>query len=113
MLRNLLTDLPTSAANELFETLASAGETRIERIVSLGHRSPADYWYDQTEHEFVIVLRGAAKLRFEGDEEPVSMGPGDSLTIPAGRRHRVDWTDPNEPTVWLAVFFSGELDQVV
>lgn len=110
-MRNLLNDLPTSAANELFETLASAGGTRVERIVSLGHRSPDHYWYDQNEHEFVLVLSGAANLRFEGDEKPVVMGPGDCLTIPAGRRHRVDWTSPDEPTVWLAVFFSGELDE--
>lgn len=110
-MRNLLRDLPASATRELFETLASAGETRIERIVSFGHRSADHYWYDQTEHEFVMVLRGAAKLRFEGDAEPVAMEPGDCLTIPARRRHRVEWTTPAEPTVWLAVFFSGELDR--
>jgi len=110
-MKNLLRDLPASAANELFETLATAGQTRIERIVSLGHHSAKDFWYDQAEHEFVLVLQGAAKLRFEGSDEPVAMGPGDCLTIPAGRRHRVDWTTPDEPTVWLAVFFSGELDQ--
>jgi len=111
-MRNLLSDLPPSAVNELFETLARAGQTRIERIVSLGHHSPDDFWYDQADHEFVLVIRGAAKLRFEDDDEPVAMAPGDCLTIPAGRRHRVDWTTPNEPTVWLAVFFSGELERM-
>lgn len=110
-MRNLLSGLPKSAGNELFETLATAGETRIERIVSLGHHSPPGFWYDQTEHEFVLILQGAAKLRLEGDDEAVEMATGDSLTIPAGRRHRVEWTSPDEPTVWLAVFFSGELER--
>lgn len=110
-MRNLLSDLPKSAAHELFETLATAGQTRIERIVSLGHHSPPDFWYDQNEHEFVLILQGAARLRFEDDDEPIAMAPGDCLTIPAGRRHRVEWTSPDEPTVWLAVFFSGELKE--
>lgn len=110
-MRNLLAGLPKTSANELFEDLATAGQTRIERIVSLGHHSPPGFWYDQTEHEFILILQGAAKLRFEDDDEPVMMEPGDCLTIPAGRRHRVEWTSPDGPTVWLAVFFSGELER--
>jgi len=27
------------------------------------------------------------------------------VDLPAKCRHRVDWTDPDEPTVWLAVFY--------
>jgi cupin 2 domain-containing protein len=33
------------------------------------------------------------------------MKPGDHLNIPAQRRHRVEWTTPEEPTIWLAVFY--------
>lgn len=108
-MKNLFSDLPSELPDEFFETLAAGGQTRVERIVSLGHTTAEDFWYDQTEHEFVVVLRGAARLRFEGDDEPVELRPGDYLTIPAHRRHRVDWTTSDEPTVWLAVFFSGEI----
>lgn len=79
---------------------------RIERIVSTGHPSPEGFWYDQDEHEWVVVLMGRAKLIFEGNSEPVEMGPGDYMNIPAHRKHRVEWTSPDEPTVWLAVFYS-------
>jgi cupin 2 domain-containing protein len=50
-------------------------------------------------------LKGAARLRFE--DEVVEMGPGDHVNIPARRKHRVEWTTPDEPTVWLAVHFEG------
>ena len=49
------------------------------------------------------LLRGAARLRFEDDV--IELEPGDSVSIPAHRKHRVDWTTPDEPTVWLAVFY--------
>ena len=44
---------------------SSAADVRIERIISHGHASPADFWYDQAQHEWVIVLKGAARLQFE------------------------------------------------
>jgi cupin 2 domain-containing protein len=61
------------------------------------------FWYDEDQHEWVVVLKGAARLRFE--DEPVEMKPGDFVNIPAHRKHRVEWTTPDEPTVWLAVFY--------
>jgi len=70
---------------------------------SLGHASPEGYWYDQDQHEWVVVLKGAARLRFE--DETVEMRPGDFVNIPAHKKHRVEWTTPDEPTVWLAVFY--------
>jgi len=78
---------------------------RIERIVSTGHTSPEGFWYDQAEHEWVTVLSGRAKLRYEDGLE-VELGPGDAASIPAHTRHRVEWTSPNAPTVWLAFFWS-------
>lgn len=78
---------------------------RIERIVSEGHSSPEGFWYDQETHEWVLLLSGAAKLQFEG-EEPIGLKPGSYLHIPAHRRHRVEWTDPTQPTVWLAIHYS-------
>ena len=98
-----ISDLP----EELTEVLAESNSIRIERIVSHCHISPEDFWYDQDENEWVVVLKGRAKLLFEGGDEPVELGPGDFINIAAHRRHRVDWTTPDEPTVWLAVFYCG------
>jgi len=102
---NLFSDLSTEVPEELIEVLAEGQHVRIERIVSTGQASPADFWYDQVQAEFVVVLKGEAKLLLEGEDAPIHMRPGDHVTIPAHRRHRVEWTTPDEPTVWLVVFF--------
>jgi len=101
---NLLRDLPDAEAAEISEPLAAGTSARIERIVSHGQASPPGFWYDQGEAEFAVVLAGAARLRF-ADGEVLALGPGDWVEIAAHRRHRVDWTDPNAPTVWLTVFY--------
>lgn len=102
---NLFDKLPkTAIPEELVTVLAENRYVRIERIVSTGHASPKEFWYDQSEHEWVIVLKGKADLEFE-DGETVRLAPGDFRMIPAQRRHRVAWTTPAEPTVWLAVFY--------
>jgi cupin 2 domain-containing protein len=105
---NLLNDLPSNLPDELVTVLAENLHVRIERIVSTGQSSPGDVWYDQEEHEWVVVLKGESKLMFEDDAEPIHMKPGDCINISAQRRHRVEWTTPNEPTVWLAVFYQGD-----
>lgn len=110
---NSLSNLFTPAAagsianlpEEVVQQLVSADNVRIERIVSQGHASPPDFWYDQDEHEWVVVLSGAAKLQIEGEDQPREMGPGDFEHLPAHQRHRVEWTTAEEPTVWLAVFY--------
>jgi cupin 2 domain-containing protein len=101
---NLFAELPQQLANELITTLLEAAPIRIERIISQGHASPAGFWYDQDQHEWVAVLQGAARLRVE--DEVVDMKPGDFIHIPAHRRHRVEWTTPDEPTIWLAVYYA-------
>jgi len=102
---NLLADLPEARADEIVETLASGRGVRIERIVSHGQTSPDGFWYDQDEAEFVVLLSGAARLCF-ADGEVRLLAPGDCIDIPAHRRHRVEWTEPERPTVWLAVFYA-------
>jgi cupin 2 domain-containing protein len=89
--------------DELVSTLVNRPGLRIERIVSQGHNSPNGFWYDQDEHEWVVLLQGAATLRYE--ESIVALRPGDWQLIPAHRKHRVDWTDPEQTTIWLAVFY--------
>jgi cupin 2 domain-containing protein len=102
--RNLFRDLPDASAGEIVEPLVAAPGVRIERIVSLGQASPPGFWYDQDRAEWVLLLSGAARLRFADEGQDRVLGPGDHLHIAAHRRHRVEWTDPAAPTVWLAVF---------
>ena len=101
---DLLHDLPDDLPEELVETLAESGSVRIERIVSTGHASPEGFWYDQPDREFVLVVRGRARLEFD-DGESLDLEAGGWADIPAHRRHRVAWTSPDEPTVWLAIHF--------
>jgi cupin 2 domain-containing protein len=107
-MNNLFSPLPTDLPEELTEVLAESNSIRIERIVSHSHASPEGFWYDQNENEWVVVLKGKAKLLFEGDDEPLEMGPGDFVNIPAHKRHRVEWTTGDEPTIWLAVFYKDQ-----
>jgi cupin 2 domain-containing protein len=100
---NLFANLPADLPEELVETLLQSATTRIERIVSHGHASPDEFWYDQPQNEWVVVLRGAARLRFE--DKVIEMRPGDYVDIPAHKKHRVEWTTPEVPTVWLAVHY--------
>ncbi len=100
---NLFSALPCSLPEEAIDVLLEQGKVRIERIVSTGHATPSGEWYDQQREEWVVLLRGAARLRFEAESEERNLAPGDWLHIPARARHRVTWTRPGEPTVWLAV----------
>ncbi|WP_089710783.1 cupin domain-containing protein [Halomonas daqiaonensis] len=104
-MNNLFTSIPLSLEAEQFKALAGGKDVSIERIVSRGQRSPEEGWYDQPQHEWVVVLQGRAVLAFEQGED-VELAPGDYWTIPAHCRHRVKWTDPQQATVWLAVHYS-------
>lgn len=101
---NIFSDIPASLPQELVETLVQHPGVRIERIVSRGHKSPPDFWYEQAEHEWVVVLKGAGEILWE-DGRRRRLQPGDYQLIPAGERHRVSWTEPQADTLWLAVFW--------
>jgi cupin 2 domain-containing protein len=103
-LTNLFADIPDDLPEERIQSLLTTPGLRIERIVSRGHVSREGFWYDQEGPEWVLVLKGAALLRFDG-EEPIGLRPGMFVNIPAHRRHRVEWTDPLEPTIWLAIHY--------
>ena len=103
-LTNVFANIPDDLPEELIQVLMSEPGVRIERIVSLGHASPEGFWYDQDQHEWVCLLKGAARLRFE--DHSIDMKPGDFIDIPAHKRHRVEWTTPDEPTIWLGVHYT-------
>ena len=103
--RNLFADMPATLPQELFTTLVDSPHVRVERIVSYGNSSPDGFWYDQTHDEWVIVLQGAARLRLE--DRIVELKAGDFLNLPAHTKHRVEWTTPEEPTIWLAIRYGN------
>ena len=104
VMTNLFSDLPRDSSMEVIDAIIARDAVRIERIVSMGHASPPGFWYDQQTNEWVLVLRGVARLAFD-DGETIDLKPGDFVNIPAHRRHRVEWTTPNESTIWLAVHY--------
>ncbi|MGE5492718.1 MAG: cupin domain-containing protein [Actinomycetota bacterium] len=103
---NLFEGLPASRSDaEQFLGLLSRPGLRIERIVSTGQASPPGFWYDQADGEWVLVVAGEALLRFEDEAEPRRLKAGDFAEITPHRRHRVDWTHPEQITIWLAVHY--------
>ena len=101
--QNLLTGVPTSIPNEIFETIISKQNIKIERIISKGHESEPNFWYDQDQSEWILILKGEARLQFE--DKSICLTPGDYLNIAPHQKHRVDCTTPEEETIWLAVFY--------
>ena len=103
---NLFADLSAaSAGEEAFSEIFARPGLKIERIVSQGQVSPSEFWYDQAWNEWVVVLRGSATFQFEDEPATRALGEGDYVFIPARKRHRVEWTDPQQQTIWLAVHF--------
>jgi cupin 2 domain-containing protein len=102
---NLGAGLPDVLADEFCQTLLRRPGCRIERIVSRGHASPPGFWYDQEEGEWVVLLQGRAVLRLAEEDRRLELGPGDYVDLPPHCRHRVESTDPDGDTVWLAVFY--------
>ncbi len=104
---NLFADIPARLPEELLDVLAENARVRIERIVSDGHASPSGFWYDQQQHEWVLLISGSAVLSVQKESgiEQVALGPGDHLLLPAHQRHRVESTSSTEKTIWLAVYF--------
>jgi cupin 2 domain-containing protein len=102
--QNIFSNIPHTPEKELFEFLIKNNTVTIERIVSNGQKSPESGWYDQEKNEWVIVLKGKAILSFE-DKTSVHLNEGDFINIPAHKKHRVAWTDPDNETIWLAVHY--------
>lgn len=100
---SLVAEVPQRLEAEWFEPLLQRANVRIERIVSTGHTTPPGEWFDQAWDEWVVVISGAAAILLDGEDAPRSLAPGDYVFLPAHCRHRVTWTTPDQPTVWLAV----------
>jgi cupin 2 domain-containing protein len=105
MVSNLFAAIPDHLPLELFETLLQTPNLRVERIVSRGHATPPNQWYDQETSEWVLVLQGSAGLQIEGQADVLTLQPGDYAHLPAHMRHRVEWTDASRDTIWLAIHY--------
>lgn len=103
--RSIYDNIISGLEVEVINTLVHSGPVRIERIVSEGHVSPKDAWYDQDQPEWVILIQGSATIEVEGRPDPVELNPGDYVNIPARCRHRVARTDESQHTIWLAVYY--------
>jgi cupin 2 domain-containing protein len=108
--KNLLSNLPASLPEEQFDALVDHAAFRLERIVSTAHATPPGEWLSQSRAEWVVLLSGSAVLRFDDEPQEVALQPGDYVLVAANRRHRVERTDANQPSVWLALHFDAPFE---
>lgn len=107
---SLFADVPDRLEAERFDPLLESRNLRIERIVSTGQTTPPGEWFDQPSDEWILVVAGAAEILLDNEDTARSLRPGDYLFLPAHVRHRVTWTDPERPTIWLAVHIGANAD---
>lgn len=103
---SILHDIPQNIPEEIIDTIISTKDLKIERIVSQGQCSPDGFWYDQKDNEWVIIIKGKAILEFATQEE-IILNEGEYINIPAHKKHRVKWTDPQRKTIWLAIYYTN------
>jgi cupin 2 domain-containing protein len=104
-IKNIFNDIPSNLSKEILDEIILTDKIRIERIISKGQTSPENFWYDQEENEWVIVIKGKSKLKIIDEDELIELNEGDYINIPSHKKHRVEWTDPEIETIWLAVFY--------
>ena len=102
---NLFKGIQESMPEEIFDTLVDSRHLKLKRIISQGQITPLGQWLEQERDEWVVLLTGSARLLFEGEELAVELNPGDYVHITAHCRHRVEWTDSEQKTVWLALHY--------
>lgn len=101
---NVYLPISSNCEKEFFETLIDNNALKIERIISKGQCSPENGWYDQSQNEWVLLLKGSAMITFS-DNTTICLREGDYLHIPPHQKHKVSWTDPDLETYWLAVHY--------
>ncbi len=103
VINKIFEKIPENLEDEYFENILKNRDFLLERIITIGQITPKETWLCEDTDEWVLLLSGAAKLKFKSDGHLQDLMPGDHLTIPAGTYHRVEWTVPDEKTVWLAL----------
>jgi cupin 2 domain-containing protein len=100
--KNIYTGHETGDAQEMFEVIATMGDTRIEKITTLTPYSTPGEWYNQDKDEWVVLLRGNAQIEI-GDQGFVELSSGDYIFLPAHCLHRITRTSADPACIWLAV----------
>jgi cupin 2 domain-containing protein len=88
---------------EIFETILTNKNIKIEKIISYGQITEKGKWYDQDEDEWVILLKGKAILKLKGENKLINMIAGDFISIKAHVKNRVEYT--SDDAIWLAVHY--------
>jgi len=89
--------------SENFVTLLQNPNVEIKRIVSNTLKTPQEF-LDKMKDEWVVVLKGCAKLEIHGIVHKLK--EGDSIFIPANTKHTLLKT--KKVVVWLAVYIKKE-----
>jgi len=103
---NLLSSFFPAEGKEQRCVLQVGPNWRLELIHSCSAFSDAGFWYDQAEHEWIVILRGSASMSFKSPDDWIDLNVGDYFHIPARRLHRVEQTDSYPGTIWLALFWT-------
>lgn len=110
---NLLAEPLPASGEESVRDLQSGPGWRMQLIQSCAAASAEGFWYEQEEHEWLVLLRGSARLALERPAELLDLSVGDALYLAPHRRHRVERTDPDPGTLWLVLFWRDRVAESV
>ena len=95
---NIFSEIPDRLKDELFEDIISSKNIKIERIISDGHTSPKNGWYESKQNEWVILLQGEAILSFDKGDD-LTLNVGDYVNIPSLKKHKVSYTSKSQKSI--------------
>ncbi|MED7818545.1 MULTISPECIES: cupin domain-containing protein [unclassified Francisella] len=101
---NIYSVFPKFSDDEVFLDLLKYDNVHVEKIISYGQVTDLNKPYIQNYDEWVLVLKGKAKLRL--DTREYILEEGEHLLIPKDTKHWVTYTA--NPTIWLAIHFRGK-----
>ncbi|MEY8715648.1 cupin domain-containing protein [Francisella philomiragia] len=96
---NLFDVIPNISNEEIFIELLKNDHIHIEKIISYGQITPIGEPYIQSHDEWVVVLKGMAKLKLANND--YILDEGEHLFVPKNTKHWVTYTE--NPTIWLAI----------
>ncbi|MCX6157127.1 MAG: cupin domain-containing protein [Ignavibacteriae bacterium] len=103
---NFFNSINLKSNKEKFTELIKGRSFTAEKIVSNGFKSPDNKWMSEVNDEWVMLLKGSAKLEFEFEVgDVINLKAGDYLLIPAKTKHRVIYTSKKPFCYWLAIHF--------
>ena len=82
-----------------YEVLLDNEDVKVKRI-TVNPNSRLSYQYHEKRREQWIVISGYLTIVL--DDEKVFRGPGESIHIPLGAKHRA-WNETNDPVVFIEI----------